>query len=115
MSKNWRHRPPAVFRLDHDHLTVDSAMKTGPSSERRAQIKPEPDFETLAITIDDSARSSRRGVRWAMLFWCALGGLMLLAMGVAVSGLITDLCACNQGLGWRGVDPAMLSSSLLSG
>jgi hypothetical protein len=50
MSKNWRHRPPAVFRLDHDHLTVDSAMKTGLSSERRAQLKPEPDFEALAIT-----------------------------------------------------------------
>jgi putative membrane protein len=109
MSKNWRHRPPAVFRLDHDHLTVDSAMKTGLSSERRAQIKPEPDFEALAITIDISARSSRRGVRWAMLFWCALGGLMLLAMGVAVSGLITDLFARNQELGWLGLALAMLA------
>jgi putative membrane protein len=109
MSKNWRHRPPAVFRLDHDHLTFDSAMKTGPSSERRAQIQPEPDFEALAITIDDSARSSRLGVRWAMLFWCALGGLMLLAMGVAVSGLITDLFARNQELGWLGLALAILA------
>ena len=83
MSKKWQHRPPAAFRLDHDYLIVDAATKTGLSSERWAQIKPEPEFEALAITIDDSARSSRRGVRWAMLFWCALGGLMLLAMGVA--------------------------------
>jgi putative membrane protein len=110
MSKNWRHRPPAVFRLDHDHLTVDSAVKTGLSSERRARIKPEPDFEALAITIDDSARSSRRGVRWAMLFWCALGGLTLLAMGVAVSGLITDLFARNQELGWLGLALAILAT-----
>ena len=109
MSKNWRHRPPAVFRLDHDHLTVDSAMKTGLSSERRAQLKPEPDFEALAITIDVSARSSRRGVRWAMLFWCALGGLMLLAMGVAVSGLITELFARNQELGWLGLALAIIA------
>jgi putative membrane protein len=104
MSKNWRHRPPAVFRLDHDHLTIDSAV-----SERRAQVKPEPDFEALAITIDDSDRSSRRGVRWAMLFWCAIGGLMLLAMGVAVSGLITDLFARNQELGWLGLALAILA------
>lgn len=109
MSKNWRHRPPAVFRLDHDHLTVDSAMKTGLSSEGRAQVKPEPNFEAMAITINDSARSSRRGVRWAMLFWCALGGLMLLAIGVAVSGLITDLFARNQELGWLGLALAILA------
>jgi putative membrane protein len=108
MSKKWQHRPPAVFRLDHDHLIVDSAVKAGLSSER-AQIKPEPEFEALAITIDDSARSSRRGVRWAMLFWCALGGLMLLATGVAVSGLITDLFARNQELGWLGLALAILA------
>jgi putative membrane protein len=84
-------------------------MKTGVSSERPAQIKPEPEFEALAITVDDSARSSRRGVRWATLFWCSLGGLMLLAMGVAVTGLITDLFARNQELGWLGLALAILA------
>jgi len=110
MRKKWQHRPPAVFRLDQDHLIVDSAMEKGASSERRAQMKPEPEFEALAITIDNSARSSRRGVRWAMLFWCALGGLMLLAMGVAVSGLITDLFARNQELGWLGLALGILAT-----
>jgi putative membrane protein len=109
MSKKWKHRPPAVFRLDQDHLIVDSATKTGWSSEGRAQIKSEPEFDALAITVDDSARSSRRGVRWAMLFWCALGGLLLLAMGVAVSDLITDLLARNQELGWLGLAFALLA------
>jgi putative membrane protein len=84
-------------------------MKTGVSSERPAQIKPESEFEALAITVDDSARSSRRGVRWATLFWCSLGGLMLLAMGVAVTGLITDLFARNQELGWLGLALAILA------
>ena len=109
MSKKWKHRPPAVFRLDQDHLIVDSATKTRGSSERRAQIKSEPEFEALAITVADSARSSRRGVRWGLLFWCALGGLMLLAMGVAVTGLITDLLARNQELGWLGLALAILA------
>jgi putative membrane protein len=109
MSKKWKHRPPAVFRLDQDHLIVDLVTKTRVSSERHAQIKSEPEFEALAITVDDSARSSRRGVRWAILFWCALGGLLLLAIGVAVSDLLTDLLARNQELGWLGLAFATLA------
>src|SRR6516225_10813235 len=109
MSKKWKHRPPVVFRLDRDHLTIDSATKTRGSSERRAQINSEPEFEALAVTIDDATRSSRRGIRWAMLFLCASGGLLLLAMGVAVSDLITDLLARNPELGWLGLGFAILA------
>jgi putative membrane protein len=110
MSKKWKHRPPAVFRLDQDNLIVDSTSKTGGPSERRAQINSEPEFEALAITINDPTRSSRRGLRWAMLFWCALGGLLLLAMGVAVSDLITDLLARNRELGWLGLAFATMAT-----
>jgi putative membrane protein len=109
MSKKWKHRPPAVFRLDQDNLTVDSVTKTRGSSEHHAQIKSEPEFEALAITVDGSTRSSRRGAPWAMLFWCASGGLLLLAIGVAVSDLITDLLARNQELGWLGLALAILA------
>jgi putative membrane protein len=109
MSKKWKHRPPAAFRLDQDHLIVHAATKTRGSSEHRAQIKSEPEFEALAITVDDSTRSSRRGVRWAMLFWCALGGLLLLAIGVGVVDLITGLFARNQELGWLGSAFAILA------
>ena len=109
MSKKWKHRPPVVFRLDRDHLIIDSATKTRGSSERRALINSEPEFEALAVTIDDSTRSSRRGIRWAMLFLFALGGLLLLAMGVAVSDLITDLLARNPELGWLGLGFAILA------
>jgi putative membrane protein len=110
MSKKWKHRPPAVFRLDQDNLIVDSTSKTGGPSERRAQINSEPEFEALAITINDPTRSSRRGLRWAMLFWCALGGLLLLATGVAVSDLITDLLARNRELGWLGLAFATMAT-----
>jgi putative membrane protein len=107
MSKTWKHRPPAVFRLDQDNLIVGPAR--GGSSARRTEIKSEPEFEAFAITVDDSARSPRRGVRWGMLFWCALGGLMALAVGVAVTDLITDLLSRNQELGWLGVAFAILA------
>jgi putative membrane protein len=110
MSKKWKHRPPAVFRLDQDNLIVDSTSKTGGPSERRAQINSEPEFDALAITINDPTRPSRRGLRWAMLFWCALGGLLLLGMGVAVSDLITDLLARNRELGWLGLAFATMAA-----
>jgi putative membrane protein len=109
MSKKWKHRRPAVFRLDQDDLIVGSAIKTAGPSERPTQLKAESEFEALAITVDDSARSSRGGVRWAMLFWCALGGLMVLAVGVAVTDLITNLLARNQELGWVGLALAVLA------
>jgi putative membrane protein len=110
MSKNWQHRPPTAFRLDHDHLIVGATQKTGGSSERPVQVKTETEFEALAITVDDSVRPSPRGVRWGMLFWCALGGLALLAVGVAVSSLIADLFARNQELGWLGLALAILAA-----
>jgi putative membrane protein len=109
MSKKWKPRPPAVFRLDQDDLIVDSATKTRGSPDGLAQIRSEPEFEALAITVDDSTRSSRRGVRWAMLFWSGLAGLLLLGIGVAVSDFIAGLLARNQELGWLGLAFAMLA------
>ncbi|HZH84262.1 MAG TPA: TIGR01620 family protein, partial [Phototrophicaceae bacterium] len=109
MSKKWKPRPPAVFRLDQDDLIVDSATNTRGSTDSRTRIRLEPDFEALAIWVDDSTRSSRQGVPWAMLFWCGLAGLLLLGIGVAVSDLITGLLARNQELGWLALAFAMLA------
>lgn len=110
MSKGWKHRPPAAFRLDHGHVIVGKTRKTRPPSDHPVQMVQDAEFEALAITIDDSARSSRRGVRWGVLFWIALGGLLLLAMGLAITGLITDLFARNQELGWIGLALAILAA-----
>jgi putative membrane protein len=110
MSKSWQHRPPAAFRLDDGHVIVSKARKTGSSSDRPLQIKEEAEFEGLAITIDDSARGFRRGVRWGVLFWFALGALTLLALGIAVTSLITDLFALNRELGWVGLALAVVAS-----
>lgn len=110
MSKVWKHRPPAAFRLDHGHVIVGKTRKTSPSSDHPVQPTQDAEFEALAITIDDSARSSRRGLSWGVLFWLALGGLLLLAMGFAITGLITGLFARNQELGWIGLALAILAA-----
>ena len=110
MSKSWRHRPPAAFRLDHGHVIIGKTGEARSPSGYPVQIKQDAEFEPLAITMDDPARSSRRGVRWGVLFWMALGGLLLLAMGLAITTLITDLFARNQELGWIGLALAMLAA-----
>jgi len=110
MSKSWRHRPPAAFRLDHGHVIIGKAGEARPLSGYPVQIKQDAEFEALAITMDDSARSSRRGGRWGVLFWMALGGLLLLALGLGITGLITDLFARNQELGWIGLALAILAA-----
>jgi putative membrane protein len=109
MTKTWRHRPPAVFRLDDDHVIVGTLTQTG-SSHQPVQVKPEPEFDALAITVDEACRSSRRGLHWGTLFWCALGGLILLAVGVRVTDLIVDLLARNKELGGLALALAILAA-----
>jgi putative membrane protein len=110
MTKTWRHRPPAVFRLDDDHVVVGAVKETGVSSRGSVQVKPEAEFDTLAITVDEPGRSSRRSMRWGTLFWCALGGLILLAVGVRVTDLIVDLLARNKELGGLALALAILAT-----
>ena len=109
MTKTWRHRPPAVFRLDDDHVIVGALKQTG-SSRQPVQVKPEPEFDALAITVDEAGRSPRRGLHWGTLFWCALGGLILLAVGVRVTDLIVDLLARNKELGGLALALAILAA-----
>jgi putative membrane protein len=110
MSKNWRHRPPVAFRLDDDRVVVDRPGEARGLSGHLVRVKPEPEFDALAITVQEEARPSRRGVRWGTLFWCALGGLILLASGVALTDLIADLFARNKELGGLGLALAILAA-----
>lgn len=109
MSRNKRHRVPAAFRFDHDRV-VSSPAQTGESPARSVHVTQEPEFETLTITPNRSARASPGGFRWALLFWCALGGLTMLAIGIAVTGLIADLFAHGQQLGWLGLALAIAAT-----
>jgi len=110
MSKNWRHRPPAAFRLDDDHVVVDRPGEARGLSGHLVRVQPEPEFDALAITVQEQARSSRRGVRWGTLFWCAVGGLILLASGVALTDLIADLFSRNKELGGLAVVLTILAA-----
>jgi putative membrane protein len=111
MSKDWRHRPPAAFRLDDAHAIVGEVRQ---APGRGVEIVPEPETGKLAIAVDDPLQFPRRGFRWGRLFWSAVGGLVLLAAGLAVTGLIDDLFARSPHLGWLGVALAVLAAVALA-
>jgi putative membrane protein len=108
MSKNWPHRPPAVFRLDDDHVMVGLAKDD--AAKRAVQVIPEPDTETSVIAVDDPLQWPRRRFRWGAVFWGASGGLILLAAGLAVVRLIEDLFARSQEFGFLGLALAVLAA-----
>src|SRR5215469_10316720 len=110
MSKIWPHRAPAAFRLDQDRAMVRLNREKGGASEQPLRLQLEPDFDADVVLRRDPPRSSSRRIRWGALFFGALGGLVLLAAGMAVASLIADLFRSNQGLGWLGLVLAALAA-----
>lgn len=110
MSKTREYRRPAAFRLSDDQVIVAVADEGDARTGRTVRVIPEPESATPAISVDDPIPSPRRGFLWGMLFWSAAGGLMLLAIGLAVTGLIEDLFARSKELGWLGLALAILAT-----
>ena len=97
---------PRAFRLDEVR-----------PEDPRVAIEPQPDaFEIdTALAPEEAAIEAaqkrgvmaRRGLSWGGLFWSALGGLMSLAVGVWIQGLIDSFFARSVALGWIGVGLAI--------
>ncbi len=52
----------------------------------------------------------RRGFPWGAVFWSAVGGLVLLGVGLSVTQLIEDLFARSEGLGFLGLAFALAAA-----
>lgn len=106
MSDRAKTRKPAVFRLDDPNVIVtDPQHEVEPHRPRARQpviVSPEPDTAALPVVVAAEPRKARR-LSWAGLFWSALGGLVALALGLAVTRLIEDLFARAEWLGWAGL------------
>ena len=110
MSKTREYRRPAAFQLGGDQVIVAAADEADAPTGRTVRVIPEPESATPAISVDDPIPPPRRRFFWGTLFWSAAGGLMLLAIGLAVAGLIEDLFARSQELGWLGLALAILAT-----
>jgi putative membrane protein len=100
-----RQRKPAAFRLDDPQVVLANEL---PSDDIFARPGRGVVINAESTDIDSPARRAdvavrRRRFPWATAFWSALGGLVSLALGLAVVHLLEDLFARAQWLGWFGV------------
>jgi putative membrane protein len=110
MSEHTRRRRPAAFRLDDDRVSVRPVREAQRDIGRAIEIVPEPDSAALPVPVRDAGALPRRGFRWGALFWCAAGGLVVLAIALGIFDLIKDFFTRNAELGWVGLALVILAA-----
>jgi len=115
MSERTSHRKPTTFKLDDPRVMVISADDTSRPSRGTVQVTPEADPALLPVLVETPVEPSmRRGFRWGTVFWSAIAGLTLLGVGLGITGLIEDLFAKSEGLGFLGLGFAFAAALALS-
>jgi len=110
MSDKPHHRKPAAFKLDDPRVILMDAEDDAARSPRgKVLITPEADPAQLPVPIDEPAVPVRKGFGWAGLFWTALGGLVVLGLGLGISNLVEDLFNRSASLGYIGLVFAVLA------
>ncbi len=102
---NPAQRRPTAFRLD-DVSTIAADYVPGIGAPPVLTPEADPFAETAALP---ASILPRRRVRWTRLLIAGLGGLIALAIGLAIDTLIRDLFARNDGLGCLAVALAALA------
>lgn len=115
MTERSNSRRPATFRLDDpDVVVLDAEEDAGRLARGTVRITPEADPMSLPVLIGEPLLPIRRGFRWGTMFWAALGGLVLLGLGLGVTHLVEDLFARSEGLGLLGLGLAVLLTLALT-
>jgi putative membrane protein len=94
-------RRPAAFALDE--LNLLSAEEKPAVRSRTPSLVGDPDPFAEAAEAATVAAAPPRRWRWLRLLASAVGGLLLLALGLAVDSLIRELFARTDWLGWLAV------------
>jgi putative membrane protein len=110
MSERPPHRRPATFKLDDPGVIVMDPDDTSRPSRGTVHITPESDPALLPVVIEAPLLPARRGFGWGTLFWTAVGGLVVLGLGLGVVNLIEDLFARSESLGFLGLALALLAA-----
>lgn len=89
-------RRPIAFEIGDEDVAVVNEGQAAPGHARIVvEPAPEPENDAVPVVIP-----KRRGPPLAGLFWSAVGGLVMLAVGLSIDALIRDLFARNDWLGW---------------
>jgi putative membrane protein len=103
MSERSHHRRPATFKLDDPGVIVIDPDDASRPSRGTVHVTPEADPALLPVPVEAPVLPMQRGFRWGAVFWSAIGGLILLGLGLGVTRLIEDLFARSEGLGFLGL------------
>ena len=109
-----RPRKPATFKLDDPGVIVMDADETGRPSRGTVRVTPESDPALLPVPVEAPLLPVRRGFPWGAVFWSAVGGLVLLGLGLSLTQLIEDLFARSEGLGFLGLGFAFAATLALA-
>jgi putative membrane protein len=110
MSERSSHRRPATFKLDDPGVIVMDPDDAGRPARGTVRITPEADPALLPVPVEAPILTPRRGFRWGTIFWTAVGGLVLLGLGLGATGLIEDLFARSASLGLLGLVFAFIAA-----
>src|ERR1700720_2285370 len=98
-----RPRKPATFKLDDPGVIVMDGDDSSRPSRGTVHVTPEADPALLPVPLEAPILTVRRGFRWGTVFFTAIGGLVLLGLGLGVVNLIEDLFSRSEGLGFVGL------------
>jgi putative membrane protein len=93
-------RKPAAFRLDDPKVVVSDVEDL--SARDAVQVRPELPPDNLPVPVE-TLPPARNRFPWGFVFWSALSGLILLAIGLSATQLIENLFARNAELGYFGM------------
>lgn len=104
-AKQQQQRRPATFRLDDPSVVmvndgIEAARPARPPGAATVQIAAEAEpAPLLPVAVEAQAATARRSMPWGSIFFGAVGGLVLMALGLGVIHLVEDLYARNELLG----------------
>src|SRR5258706_11054250 len=103
MSERSHHRRPATFKLDDPGVIVMDREDTSRPPRGTVHVTPEVEPAALPVPVETPVLRPQRGFRWGAVFWTAIGGLILLGVGLGVTHLIEDLFGRSESLGLTGL------------
>src|SRR3981081_50934 len=113
MSERSHHRRPATFKLADPGVIVMDPDDASRPSRGTVHVRPEVAPALLPVPVEAPIVPPRRGFRWGAVFWSAVGGLILLGLGLGVTRLIEDLFTRSEGLGFLGLAFALAAALAL--
>ncbi len=99
-------RRPAAFQVDDPRVVVAEQQLVLSDSSEQALVATDS-------RIADAIANRSRHWRWGTLFWSACSGLVLLALGIAVTNFVEELFARTPALGVVGLGLAALAGLAL--